>query len=143
MDRETRDTAGPRGPVGSVLRGLDLVADWATAALFIVGAVAVFVMVVTRYGFAYSDPSVEILARFFMIWGTFIGVSSAVRFGSPKLLAPSPTSETSRPEFPRCLYRIATRAAAGAGCRCAAAVVVYEQADCIAVRRWGRAPPPS
>ena len=72
---------GPRGTGATVLRGLDFVADAATGALFLIGAVAMFVMVVTRYGFAYSDPSVEIIARYFMIWGTFIGMSSAVRFG--------------------------------------------------------------
>jgi len=40
-----------------------------------------FAMVVTRYGFAWSDPSVEIIVRYFMIWGTFIGISAGMRYG--------------------------------------------------------------
>lgn len=71
----------PRSGANLLLRGLDTFVDFATVLIFIFGAVAMFVMVVTRYGFSYSDPSVEIIVRYCMIWGTFIGVAAAVRFG--------------------------------------------------------------
>ena len=64
-----------------VLRGLYAFTDGTTGFLFVFGAVAMFVMVVTRYGFSYSDPSVEIMVRYCMIWGTFVGIAAAVRFG--------------------------------------------------------------
>ena len=71
----------PRHPDNAVLRGLDVVIDAVTGLLFVLGAVAMFAMVVTRYGFSWSDPSVEIIVRYCMIWGTFIGIAAAVRFG--------------------------------------------------------------
>ena len=64
-----------------MLRGLDAFVDVVTGLLFVFGAIAMFVMVVTRYGFSWSDPSVEIIVRYCMIWGTFIGIAAAVRFG--------------------------------------------------------------
>ena len=76
-DTETR----PRSRTGVLLRGLDTFVDVATGLIFVFGAVAMFVMVVTRYGFSYSDPSVEIIVRYCMIWGTFVGIAAAVRFG--------------------------------------------------------------
>ena len=72
---------GPRGRVSTLLRGWDVVNDAATGLLFIAGAIFMFAMVVTRYGFAWSDPSVEIIVRYCMIWGTFIGVSAGTRYG--------------------------------------------------------------
>ncbi len=72
---------GPRRRMSILLRGLDVFVDIATGALFVLGAIAMFVMVVTRYGFSWSDPSVEILVRYCMIWGTFVGIAAAVRFG--------------------------------------------------------------
>jgi len=67
--------------MSNLLRGFDVFVDVVTGSLFILGAVAMFVMVVTRYGFSWSDPSVEILVRYSMIWGTFVGIAAAVRFG--------------------------------------------------------------
>ena len=72
---------GPRGGVGALLRAWDVLSDAATGLLFIAGAIFMFAMVVTRYGFAWSDPSVEIIVRYCMIWGTFIGVSAGTRYG--------------------------------------------------------------
>lgn len=72
---------GPRGGASLLLRGFDALIDVSTALMFLIGAVAMFAMVVTRYGFAWSDASVEILVRYSMIWGTFIGISAGVRFG--------------------------------------------------------------
>lgn len=79
MNGSDTGTEAPRGSI--VLRGFDAITDSATALMFIIGAVAMFVMVVTRYLFAWSDPSVEIISRYLMIWGTFVGMSAAVRFG--------------------------------------------------------------
>ena len=45
--------------------GFDAFTDTITAALFTLGAIAMFLMVVTRYGFSWSDPSVESLALIF------------------------------------------------------------------------------
>lgn len=73
--------AGPRSGVQTLLRVWDVLCDAATAILFIAGAVFMFVMVVTRYGFAWSDPSVEIIVRYCMIWGTFVGISAGMRYG--------------------------------------------------------------
>jgi TRAP-type C4-dicarboxylate transport system permease small subunit len=73
--------AGPRSRVQSLLRGWDILCDAATGLLFIAGAVFMFAMVVTRYGFAWSDPSVEIIVRYCMIWGTFVGISAGMRYG--------------------------------------------------------------
>ena len=71
----------PRGGLSRLLRGFDALVDAATGILFLTGAIAMFAMVVTRYGFAWSDPSVEILVVYSMIWGTFIGLSAGVRYG--------------------------------------------------------------
>lgn len=77
-DQEVRDgRSGGFAP----LRLFDALCDAATALLFVLGAVAMFVMVVTRYGFAWSDPSVEIIIRYSMIWGAFVGISAGVRYG--------------------------------------------------------------
>ena len=73
--------AGPRSRVQSLLRGWDILCDAATGLLFIAGAVFMFAMVVTRYGFAWSDPSVEIIVRYCMICGTFVGISAGMRYG--------------------------------------------------------------
>ena len=70
-----------RGGAGALPRLFDIVLDGLTGLLFLLGAIAMFVMVVTRYGFAWSDPSVEILVLYLMIWGTFVGVSAGVRYG--------------------------------------------------------------
>ncbi len=72
---------GPRRRMNNLLRGLDAFVDVTTGSLFVIGAISMFAMVVTRYGFSWSDPSVEILVRYSMIWGTFVGISAAVRFG--------------------------------------------------------------
>jgi TRAP-type C4-dicarboxylate transport system permease small subunit len=72
---------GPRGRVQTLLRGWDVLCDAATGLLFVAGAGFMFAMVVTRYGFAWSDPSVEIIVRYCMIWGTFIGISAGMRYG--------------------------------------------------------------
>ena len=71
----------PRSGADALLRGFDAVTDAATGLMFVLGAVAMFVMVITRYGFAWSDASVEIIVRYLMIWGTFVGISAGVRFG--------------------------------------------------------------
>lgn len=72
---------GPRNRTNALLRGWDILCDAATGLLFVAGAIFMFAMVVTRYGFAWSDPSVEIIVRYSMIWGTFIGISAGVRYG--------------------------------------------------------------
>ena len=72
---------GPRRWGPTLRRGWDILCDAATGLLFIAGAVFMFAMVVTRYGFAWSDPSVEIIVRYFMIWGTFIGISAGMQYG--------------------------------------------------------------
>ncbi|MBM3488188.1 MAG: TRAP transporter small permease [Alphaproteobacteria bacterium] len=65
--------------LGSVLRFVDRLADHTTGLLFLVASVMMFAMVVTRYVFAWSDASVEIIARYMMIWATFLGVAAAAR----------------------------------------------------------------
>jgi len=72
---------GERSRESTLLRRWDSFSDAVTGLLFVTGAVAMCAMVVTRYGFAWSDPSVEIVVRYFMIWGTFIGISAGVRYG--------------------------------------------------------------
>lgn len=72
---------GRRSGGQTLLRRWDAFCDGVTAMLFVVGALFMFAMVVTRYGFAWSDPSVEIIVRYLMIWGTFIGISAGVRYG--------------------------------------------------------------
>lgn len=72
---------GLRSRVSALLRGWDVLCDAATGLLFVAGAIFMFAMVVTRYGFAWSDPSVEIIVRYSMIWGTFIGISAGMRYG--------------------------------------------------------------
>lgn len=72
---------GSRSRAGALLRGWDVLCDAATGLLFVAGAIFMFAMVVTRYGFAWSDPSVEIIVRYCMIWGTFIGISAGMRYG--------------------------------------------------------------
>lgn len=64
---------------GSVLRFVDRLADHTTGLLFLVASLMMFAMVITRYVFAWSDPSVEIIARYMMIWATFLGVAAAAR----------------------------------------------------------------
>jgi TRAP-type C4-dicarboxylate transport system permease small subunit len=81
MASSTGPQTSPRRTGNVVLRGLDAFTDGLTAILFVFGAVAMFIMVVTRYGFSYSDPSVEIIVVYCMIWGTFVGIAAAVRFG--------------------------------------------------------------
>jgi len=81
MVLSTDPKPGSRGSSNRLLRGLDFSIDVVTGLLFVLGAIAMSVMVVTRYGFAWSDPSVEIIVRYCMIWGTFIGIAAAVRFG--------------------------------------------------------------
>ena len=77
----TNKNSGPRHTLRFVSRGLEVFVDTLIGFLFVAGALAMFVMVITRYGFSWSDPSIEILVRYSMIWGTFVGVSAAVRFG--------------------------------------------------------------
>ena len=79
MDASEEGAAGSLSESNALLRGFDALCDAATGLLFVLGAAAMFVMVVTRYGFAWSDPSVEIIVRYLMIWGTFVGVSAGVR----------------------------------------------------------------
>ena len=74
-------TTDRRSGGATLLRRVDLVCDAATGLLFVGGAIAMFAMVVTRYGFSWSDPSVEIIVRYSMIWGTFVGISAGVRYG--------------------------------------------------------------
>ena len=81
MASSTEPQGSPRRTGNIVLRGLDAFTDGVTGFLFVFGAVAMFAMVVTRYGFSWSDPSVEIIVRYCMIWGTFVGIAAAVRFG--------------------------------------------------------------
>lgn len=69
------------GTVEAVLRWFDSVTAVATGLLIYVACLFMFAMVITRYFFAYSDASVEIIARYMMIWATFIGVSCAVKGG--------------------------------------------------------------
>ncbi len=71
-----------RGASSLALRYLDHLTGLTTGVLLYVACLFMFAMVVTRYLFAYSDPSVEIIARYMMIWAAFIGVSAAVRTDS-------------------------------------------------------------
>jgi TRAP-type C4-dicarboxylate transport system permease small subunit len=81
MASSTELQGSPRSTGNVLLRGLDYFTDGLTAILFVFGAIAMAIMVVTRYGFSYSDPSVEIVVVYCMIWGTFVGIAAAVRFG--------------------------------------------------------------
>ena len=81
MSEPGHEVRSGRSGAVTPLRLFDAVCDAATASLFVLGAVAMFVMVVTRYGFAWSDPTIEIIVRYSMIWGTFVGVSAGVRYG--------------------------------------------------------------
>lgn len=78
---DTHDEIGRRDGRSTLSRRYDAICDGVTGLLFLSGAVAMFAMVVTRYGFAWSDPSVEIIVSYSMIWGTFVGVSAGVRYG--------------------------------------------------------------
>lgn len=73
---------GQRGAGSLALRWLDRLTGLTTGLLLYVACLFMFAMVITRYLFAYSDPSVEIIARYMMIWAAFIGVSGAVRSDS-------------------------------------------------------------
>jgi TRAP-type C4-dicarboxylate transport system permease small subunit len=75
------DDVGRRDGRNTLSRRYDAFCDGVTGLLFLAGAVAMFAMVVTRYGFAWSDPSVEIIVSYSMIWGTFVGVSAGMRYG--------------------------------------------------------------
>lgn len=55
--------------------------DSLLAALVLLSSVTIFVMVITRYVFAYSDASAENIARYLAIWGTLIGLATAHRRG--------------------------------------------------------------
>ena len=81
MASSTEPQGSPRSTGNVLLRGLDAFTDGLTAILFVFGAIGMAIMVVTRYGFSYSDPSVEIIVVYCMIWGTFVGIAAAVRFG--------------------------------------------------------------
>jgi TRAP-type C4-dicarboxylate transport system permease small subunit len=78
----TKPVFEERGAVGAVLRFFDALTGITTGLLLYIACVFMFAMVITRYLFAYSDPSVEIVARYMMIWASFIGVSAAVRTDS-------------------------------------------------------------
>ena len=71
-----------RGVVGATLRRFDSITSMTTGLLIYIACVFIFAMVITRYLFAYSDPSIELVARYMMIWATFIGVSCAVKTGA-------------------------------------------------------------
>lgn len=62
-----------------LVQGTAWVADHACGLFLLLASLMMFAMVITRYFFAWSDPSVEILARYLMIWATFLGISGAVR----------------------------------------------------------------
>lgn len=76
------DAIERRGVVGTTLRRFDSITSMTTGLLIYIACVFIFAMVITRYLFAYSDPSVELIARYMMIWATFIGVSCAVKSGA-------------------------------------------------------------
>lgn len=76
------ETQEGRGAISIVLRTFDALTGIVTGLLLYIACVFMFAMVITRYLFAYSDPSVEIIARYMMIWAAFIGVSAAVRTDS-------------------------------------------------------------
>lgn len=82
MPAGTEPVFEERGAAGAVLRFLDMLTGITTGLLLYIACLFMFAMVITRYLFAYSDPSVEIIARYLMIWATFIGVSAGVRTNS-------------------------------------------------------------
>lgn len=63
------------------LQALADLQDFLQAALILLSSVTIFVLVLTRYLFDYSDASVEMIARYFAIWGTYLGLSTAHRIG--------------------------------------------------------------
>lgn len=64
--------------LGSITRTTEV----ASGMLLLLATVAMFAMVITRYLAGWSDPSVEILARYAMIWATFLALAGAVRTDS-------------------------------------------------------------
>jgi C4-dicarboxylate transporter, DctQ subunit len=68
--------------LGSLIRFTTSFAAHAAGLLLVLAALMMFSMVITRYVFAWSDPSVEIIARYLMIWATFVGLAAAVRTDS-------------------------------------------------------------
>lgn len=60
---------------------LAAVEDNAQAALVLLSSAMIFALVLTRYLLAYSDASVEQIARYLAIWGTFLGLATAHRRG--------------------------------------------------------------
>jgi C4-dicarboxylate transporter DctQ subunit len=66
----------------AVLRSITWMAEHASGALLLLATFMMFTMAITRYVFAWSDPSIEILSRYLMIWATFVGVAGAVRADS-------------------------------------------------------------
>jgi C4-dicarboxylate transporter DctQ subunit len=82
MSAEPETIEETRGPWNAAMRFLDTLTATTTGLLLYIACLFMFAMVVTRYVFSYSDPSVEIIARYMMIWAAFIGVSAAVRSDS-------------------------------------------------------------
>ena len=64
MSDQTDGMLNPHQKFKKFWCGFDAFTDAITASLFTLGAIAMFLMVVTRYGFSWSDPSVEILVRY-------------------------------------------------------------------------------
>ncbi|MBT5458283.1 MAG: TRAP transporter small permease [Rhodospirillaceae bacterium] len=71
-----------QGASHAALRFLDSLTGITTGLLLYIACIFMFIMVITRYVFSFSDPSVEIIARYMMIWAAFIGVSTAVQTDS-------------------------------------------------------------
>ncbi len=82
MSADPKAIEETRGAWNAALRFLDTLTGMTTGLLLYIACLFMFAMVVTRYLFSYSDPSVEIVARYMMIWAAFIGVSTAVRTDS-------------------------------------------------------------
>ncbi len=83
--RSERDVAAPLPPTPGVLARLEAALVWTNQALVIalmaLMAGLVFVNVVTRYVFGFSLNWSEEIARFAMVWVTYLGAGLALREG--------------------------------------------------------------
>lgn len=82
MSADPKTDEETQGASNVALRFLDALTGMTTGLLLYIACFFMFIMVITRYVFSYSDPSVEIIARYMMIWAAFIGVSTAVQTDS-------------------------------------------------------------
>jgi TRAP-type C4-dicarboxylate transport system permease small subunit len=89
-------------------RGLVAANRWAMIVALAVMAVVVFVSVVVRYLVDYSVPWSEEVARYLMVWLTFLGIGPVLRIGGHVAID---TAQASLPAVPAMVLRAIVLAA--------------------------------